>query len=121
MGKSVKVGKSAEVENLSDEDGFKEAIHFLSDKFGEVSSATTAAANARYEEPVAQFDREYQLKKDADGPEVVKFLVNDDDVKKKMFQNFLKRKHLCKLPEDEWISLTGSKPTLISVPDLVCQ
>lgn len=99
--KAAKAEKRVKVERDVEEDGFKDAIYSLSDKFGEVSSATIAAANARHEESRAHAERDYQLKKDADELEAVRVLFNDDDDDSKMYRNALKRKRLRKLLEEE--------------------
>lgn len=57
--KASKAAKRAKLDNFDEKDEFKNAIYSPSNKFGEVSSATIAAANARHEDFRAQADREY--------------------------------------------------------------
>lgn len=115
--KEVKAAKVEKRDNMIEKDGdeaFHDAIHSLSTKFGEVSSATIAAANARHGEAMEQADRAFQLKKDADELKAVPVLFKDDGEDNKMYRNTVQRKRLCKLLEDEGRSLKCLRPPSFS-------
>lgn len=99
--KAAKAKKWANPERDVEDDAYKDAIYSLSDKFGEVSSATIAAANVRHEQSHKHGAREEQLKKGADELEAVRVLFSDDDGDNKMYRNTLKWKCLCKPLEKE--------------------
>lgn len=83
----------------------------MSSKFEEESSATTAATNAQNEESTALADREHQLKKNAEELNVVKILLNNDNVESKTYWNVLIFKRLCEILEKQYMLQQCSRPS----------
>lgn len=75
----------AKNERRIEDDAFKDEIHLLSDKFGDVSSASIPAAFVLKKQPPIRREKEHQLIRDADEPETVRVLFNDDEDDNKIF------------------------------------
>lgn len=95
--KKVKVAraeKKANIEGTEENNVFKDALYSLSEKFGKVSSDTTAAANVRSHQTSIHAKKEYLHKENADELKTVHVLFNDNDEGNKTHRNTLKKKRL---------------------------
>lgn len=101
--KAAKAAKLRKKVDFEEDNVITTALSALSDKLGEVSSATMAAANVRFDREKVDNDREFELKKEADELEAARVLFNDDSEESRRYRQVLKRKRLRKLLQEEEI------------------